>query len=240
MQESSKHVVLKLLETLRPGSILDCPSGSGWLGQRLPEGVIVDGIDLYAETRGRYRWVIAADLDNGIPPELGTYDVIACCEGIEHFGNPELFLRTARQHLNPGGTLVVTTPNVWYPEARVQYFLRGFFPGFSCLVGRIQRGTHMHIMPWSFPQLYLYLILTEFTAIRLHAEPLSRPKHWFERLLGWPQRLYCAYKARQSQDAETRRFWCVAGSPAAVYGRHLIVTARPACVAGPARVGTLK
>lgn len=227
MQDSSKHAVRQILAALAPGTLLDCPSGGGWLARDLGDDVAVDGIDLYAETRGPYRRLYAHDLDRGLPDELPNYDVIACCEGIEHFANPELFLRSAHAHLAPGGTLLVTTPNTWYPQARIQYLLRGFFPGFPCLVGKIRKGSHMHIMPWSFPQLYLFLRLAGFDAIRLHAEPLSRAKHLHERLFGLPQSLYCRRKARRARSDEERDFWEQAGSRASVYGRHLIVSARP-------------
>ena len=32
------------------------------------------------------------------------------CEGLEHFGNPELFLRSVYNHLKTDGTLLITTP----------------------------------------------------------------------------------------------------------------------------------
>lgn len=83
----------------------------------------------------------------------------------------------------------------------------------------------MHIMPWTFPQLYLYLKLAGFTEIRLHQEALSRAKHFWERILGWPQRMYCRGKARKTVDPEVRTFWENAGSEGSVFGRHLIVTA---------------
>ncbi len=115
-----------------------------------------------------YRSFRAADLDHGFPADLPTYDALVSCEGIEHVGNPELFFRSAAARLHSGGTLIVTTPNTWHPAARVQYLLRGFFPGFPALAGRVEKGTHMHIMPWSFGQLYLYLTLTGFTDVTLH------------------------------------------------------------------------
>lgn len=148
-----------------------------------------------------------------------------CCEGLEHFGNPELFLRTAFRHLEAGGLLIVTTPNVWYPEARLQYLLRGFFPSFPSLAGKIRRGTHMHIMPWSFPQLYLYLSLAGFGTIRLHEVDEPKPKRLYEWVLGWPQYLYCMSKTRKAASEEERSYWRQAGSRQSVWGRRLVVSA---------------
>lgn len=234
MQNSSKQIVLQLLERhFRSFSshlpvLLDAPCGDGWLKSRLPFDAAVDGIDLYIHSSPGYRTVFQADLDAGIPPHLPTYTAVLCCEGLEHFGNPLLFLESARQRLEKDGLLVITTPNIWYPAARLQYLIRGFFPSFPCLAGKIIRGTHMHIMPWSFPQLYLYLKLAGFTDIRLHEEPLSKAKHFWEKIIAWPQIIYCYRRLRRKPTQEETDFWRAALAGGSLFGRHLIVTARPA------------
>ena len=220
-------VVASLLRQLRPATILDAPSGSGWLKGLLGFETRIDGLDLFAPLTApaTYDMFRNVDLDFGLPNDLGLYEAIVCCEGIEHFGNPDLFFKTAHEHLMPGGQLIVTTPNVWYPEARLQYLLRGFFPSFPCLVGRIERGTHMHIMPWSFAHLYLFLRLNGFEKITLHDIDEPKPKRFYERFLGFPQVLYCRHKRNNSLTEEERTFWSFAGSEQAIYGRRLVVSA---------------
>src|SRR5690606_28780915 len=124
------------------------------------------------------------------------YDAVVTCEGIEHIGNPLLFLRECHRALKPGGTLIVSTPNVWAPASRLQFLLRGFFLGFPSLAGRIRRGTHMHISPFSCPHLYLYMTLAGFSGVRLLDTPVKKPRHFWERWLGWPQRRYCRSKMK--------------------------------------------
>ena len=47
--------------------------------------------------------------------DLGrTFDTVFAGELIEHLGNVDGFLSSARRHLEPGGQLVLTTPNVFY------------------------------------------------------------------------------------------------------------------------------
>jgi SAM-dependent methyltransferase len=225
MQDSSKQVVLKIIKSLKPSSILDVPCGNGWLPKNLNSAIQIDGVDLYGEEISKYRKWEKFDLNNGLPASLGTYDCIISCEGLEHFGNPELFLRTAYTHLNSKGIIILTTPNVWYPQSKLQYLLRGFFPSFPCLTGKINKGDHMHIIPWSFSQLYLFLTLTSFKDICLHYEPLSEPKHFYEKILGFPQLLYCRSKFARAVSEEERVFWDKAGSKESIYGRHLIITA---------------
>lgn len=56
--------------------------------------------------------IICAD---AMTADLGQqFDVITAGEIIEHVENPGAMLRNLARHLNPGGRLVVTTPNVWF------------------------------------------------------------------------------------------------------------------------------
>jgi len=218
-------VVAAILSRAGAKTLLDAPSGNGWLRTMLGSDVTVDGIDLYDAHPQGYRSFRVADLDHGFPADLPTYDALVSSEGIEHVGNPELFFRSAAARLHSGGTLIVTTPNTWHPAARVQYLLRGFFPGFPALAGRVEKGTHMHIMPWSFGQLYLYLTLTGFTDVTLHDLDEPKPRRGWERLLGPLARAYCNSRLRKAANEEERRFWRQAGSPQSIYGRRLVVSA---------------
>ena len=131
-----------------------------------------------------------------------------------------------RRHLQPGGRFIVSTPNSWYPQARLQFFLRGFFPGFPCPVGQMERGRHMHIIPWSFPQLFLFLKLAGFGDVTLHdIDAEQKPKKRYENILGLPQALYCRNKFLKARTEEERSFWGFAGSPQSLFGRRLVVSA---------------
>ncbi len=224
----NQPTVVEILQSAKPLSILDMPSGNGWLRREIPDSnVAIDGIDLYKEKPLGYRALVKVDLDDGIPDSLPQYDAIVSCEGIEHLANPGLLLTSAHKHLRAGGLIVITTPNTWYPGARMQYLHRGFFPSFPALVGRVQRGTHMHIMPWSWPQLYLYLALAGFSDIRLHTYP-DRRTRWVERLAAVPMTAYYRGKVRKANSAEERRFWETCASPAAIFARGLTVSGRKA------------
>lgn len=81
-----------LISEHRPRTILDAPSGAGWLVLSVDSSINIDGVDLYGEKPAGYRSFYSRDLDLGLPSELPTYDMIVSCEGIEHFSNPGLFL----------------------------------------------------------------------------------------------------------------------------------------------------
>jgi SAM-dependent methyltransferase len=225
MHPTSKQALVGFLRDRKFAAVLDVPCGEGWLLEAFGGRAAVDGIDLYAEGAPGYRSFWKHDLDHGLPADCRDYDLICCCEGIEHVGNPLQLLRDFHRSLREGGLLVITTPNVWYPQARLQYAFRGFFPSFPPLVGKVKPGTHMHITPWSYPQLYLFLKLADFNLPRLIPEPLSRPKYFFERILGLPSKWYCAGKARRAASEEEREFWQQAGSVQSRLSRHLMVAA---------------
>ena len=217
--------IVSILEKLKPKTILDIPSGEGVLLRELTFDVEIDGLDLYELKPEGYRSFQQFDMDNGLPKELPLYDAIVSCEGIEHLGNPLLFLENINSHLNNKGVLIISTPNIWSPASKLKYLMRGFFPSFPNLAGKIIKGSHMHIMPWSYPSLYLFLKLAGFDEIRLHSIEEKKPKHLFERFFGWPQTIYCNKNARDAASSEVREYWTDAGSLQSVYGRHLVVSA---------------
>jgi SAM-dependent methyltransferase len=224
VQESSKKAVIEYLSGRQFESVLDVPSGGGWLRSALAEDTPIDGIDLYVEEQAGYRKFWKYDLEDGLPPDCQGYDLICCCEGIEHVGSPLLLLRHCHRALREGGRLIVTTPNVWYPQARLQYLLRGFFPSFPPLPDKVRPGTHMHITPWSIPQLYVYFKLAGFPPPQIVNEPLFRTR-LHERILQIPARMYCRGKLRKAKTREERDYWSAAGSVESLLSRHLIVAA---------------
>jgi SAM-dependent methyltransferase len=208
-------------------SVLDLPSGTGWLRQQISDpAVALDGIDLYEGKPAGYRNFLNHDLDLAWPDSLTKYDAIVSCEGLEHIANPGLFFASARDHLNPGGTLVITTPNTWHMKSRLQYLMRGFFPGFPSLVGKIKKGTHMHISPWSWPHLYLYLSLAGFEKIELHPCFGDDRTSVIERIFAKVLRSNPGKKARKASSEEEKRYWETAASDASMLSRRLVVSAR--------------
>ena len=103
-------------------SVLDvgCASRYGkpdWIHGLLSEQVTdLVGIDIDEKTirelQGKGFTARLADAQNF---DLGrTFDTVFAGELIEHLGNVEGFLQSARRALAPGGRLVLTTPNAFY------------------------------------------------------------------------------------------------------------------------------
>ena len=84
----------------------------------------------------------------------------------------------------------------------------------------------MHIMPWSFPSLWLYLKLAGFSSIKLASLNEPKPKHFIEKIFAIPQKLYCKKQKNRSANQEEKEYWEFAGSDQSIYGRRLVVYAK--------------
>jgi SAM-dependent methyltransferase len=105
-----------------PRTVLDVGCGVGnvslSVAERFP-GAAVTGIDSdptsieYARRRpgpGNVRFLLDSELGAGT-----KFDLVVASEVLEHVDQPELFLRSLHERLNPGRYLVVTVPNGYGP-----------------------------------------------------------------------------------------------------------------------------
>jgi glycosyltransferase involved in cell wall biosynthesis len=123
-EDSSHGRISTLLQSRAPSRILDLGCSSGLLAERLREmGHQVTGVDLneLEGVRGRTDQFFRADLNDGIPPEVGAgFDIVLGADVLEHLVNPGALLRQARSLMTPGGTAIFCVPNIahWYPRFR--------------------------------------------------------------------------------------------------------------------------
>ena len=144
------------------GRVLDVGCGDGFFlaeldrrGRLSERGWELQGIDVSpAVIANAQRWPYAfeqANLEQGIPFPDGSFDVVTAGEVIEHVYDPDRLLRESHRVLRPGGSLLITTPNLqaWYNRI---LFLAGIQPLFyetstkSPAIGagpiaRLKRGT---------------------------------------------------------------------------------------------------
>jgi len=220
-------VVAQVINNSKPNSILDVGTGNGWLLSQINYSVeIIDAIDWIVSERPGYRKSFIANLNNGIPADIGVYDCIVCCEVIAFLTNPGLLFSEINRHLAIDGLFIISTPNTWFPQSKLQFFLRNFHSGFPNLVRKLTWGKYMHLIPWSFSQLYNFMVLHGFENIVLHPVPEKKPKHIYEWILGFPSLLYFAIKKISAKDNDVRDYWRHTGSLQSLMGRRLVVSAR--------------
>jgi SAM-dependent methyltransferase len=123
-EDSSHGRISTLLKSKPPSKILDLGCSSGLLAERLVEmGHHVTGVDVMeiAGVTGRTSSFVKADLNDGIPPEVGTgFDVVLAADVLEHLVNPGNLMGQVRNVLSPDGTALFCVPNIahWYPRLR--------------------------------------------------------------------------------------------------------------------------
>ncbi len=129
-------VAQRLLEVAPPPTdVLDIAAGYGALSARLADlGYSVTANDLRsAEFRVPDIECLGIDLDSqDFATRFGRrFHVVLAVEVIEHLESPPAFLRNCARLLDPGGVLIVTTPNLESAVSRIMFMTRGHLPWFT-------------------------------------------------------------------------------------------------------------
>lgn len=96
------------------GPVLDAGCGTGLVGEALPEGLVIDGVDLSPEMlavagrKGRYRALVSADLTEPLPFETASFRGVVSAGTFTHgHVGPEALAELVRV-LSPGGLMVLS------------------------------------------------------------------------------------------------------------------------------------
>jgi len=217
------ELVLSWLDQLERGRVLDCPSGRGALAHELAAaGFAVTAVDLDQRTEGRGYRRVRADLNRPLPFAAGAFDVVACVEGIEHLERPVDALREFRRALRPGGTLVLTTPNILHLGSRMRLLATGFWTSAPRpFDARIAPTGFEHIMLMGYPLLAYFLARSGFTIERVETNRVvkgSLPWAWLTPLVALATRLALRRSGARMVPGLTR--------PALLFGHTLCLQCR--------------
>lgn len=122
-----------LAEIAPPRRTLDVGCGEGFLLARIREAHPASdlvGVELDEPTARQAAShcpsarIVVADAEN-LPLRPGTFDLIVCCEVLEHLPHPRKALRGIRALLSDGGTLLASVP--WEPVWRMLNLARGAY-----------------------------------------------------------------------------------------------------------------
>src|SRR5262245_45174085 len=124
-------LALGLLRDVPAGRLLDAGAGGGALAARLVErGFQVTGLDLVDQWQFPEIPFVPGDLDDPLPFEAGSFEVVTWVEGLGYVEGPSAVLREFHRVLRPGGVAVVTVPNVFSLQSRLRFFLNGTYRWF--------------------------------------------------------------------------------------------------------------
>ncbi len=120
-----KKYLYKHKDRFKGKSVIDFPAGNGVTSRILKEiNAIPLPYDLFPEffdVEGLS--CKRANINEGIPVENGSCEVLICQEGIEHFTDQLASLKEFNRILKKGGSLIITTPNYSNLRAKMSYFL---------------------------------------------------------------------------------------------------------------------
>ena len=122
---------------------IDVGCGAGLIAEPLARmGAAVTGVDAAAENIAVARGHAAGqgltiDYQHGdvTQTSFGQFDLVTCLEVIEHVADPAVFIAALARVLNPGGLMILSTPNRT-PQSKL------LLVGAAELFGAIPRGTH--------------------------------------------------------------------------------------------------
>jgi methionine biosynthesis protein MetW len=139
--------------------VLDLGCRDGALTRAYREGNEIIGVDAdrdaLAEAAKLGIETHRADLDEPLPFEDESFDVVVAGELLEHLRDPRLLVAEARRMLRAGGTLVASVPNSYRLKNRLRF-----------LVGRKPEDDPTHLQMFATSD--LHALLAGFEETRLH------------------------------------------------------------------------
>jgi ubiquinone/menaquinone biosynthesis C-methylase UbiE len=227
--------VAGILEPEPRGQLLDVPAGEGALAERLlTAGFEVTCCDLYPEIfRLSGVRITQGDLNGELPFTDQSFDYLTCLEGLEHIENPQQAIREFARMLRPGGTVIVSIPNILNIEERFKWLLYGYTSHFKPMtrthVARLRaeydnrEEIAAHVNPIGYSELRYILEKNGFQILGVHRD---KPKS--NAWLYWPIVLLIRLIARLTPADKRKERWTeeLASDEVLLGGNTLIVHAR--------------
>ena len=181
----TQEKVFSILSKMSVGRLLDAPAGEGALSQKLLGIHNITAVDTdenyFKLPNVPFKKV---DLNDKLPFDDASFDYVSCVEGIEHLENPFLCIREFARVLKPGGSLVITTPNIMSIKSRTRFLFYGYhdFFRFIRLDENFRHGhpeyDHQHINPMTFSELRYALEKAGFKIAGIHTNRYVKAHKW--------------------------------------------------------------
>lgn len=176
--------------------VLDLGAGEGYFSSMVGAYLERAGIDPAAVLSAcdvvpdqfRYQGVRCQPIGAGgrLPWDDQTFDLVCSLEVIEHVEDQFGFLREAARVLKPGGTVIISTPNVLNMNSRWRILHSGFAQLFDPLPLATRDVVHTsgHIHPISYYYLAFALLAAGFRSVAPHYDRFKRSALFQLVLLG--------------------------------------------------------
>ena len=131
--------------------ILDFGAGQGALSLRLRNlGYSVKACDYFPDDfRVEGIECRKSGDDLAIPYGDGEFDLVVAVELVEHIDGHLTFFKEVARALKPGGTFLLTTPNILSLKSRVTFLFTGYYYSFNTLNPDVHDPVSQHIAPYT-------------------------------------------------------------------------------------------
>lgn len=225
----------ELLEARLPeGRVLDIPCGSGAFLKRMLNGRYdLAGADIESHPALPEVPFHSSDMNERLPFDDASFDVVVSIEGIEHIKRPFDFVRECNRILEPGGLLILTTPNISSLRSRWRWFLTGFHNKQKYPLDESDPRPRHHINMLSFPELRYMLHTNGFRIESVHTNRIKAISWVYAPLLPLHYLMTrIAFNKGAKNDnlrKQNREFFRQLFSTPILFGESIIVVARASC-----------
>lgn len=197
--------VIDLMKEEQIGKVLDVPTGTGVLADRLRKmGFQVSCCDinpshfLVADLK-----VDKGDLNQTLPYSERSFNYIICLDGIEHTENPVQAIREFRRILVRGGKLFLSLPNFLNIERRLHFLFTGTFSKIPSheTIKNVWKGDlwMAHLSPLGYPLLKFIMEHYGFHILRLEKDRNKPRMKWLLPMV-WLIRLYRPFASQKRRQ----------------------------------------
>ncbi|MDI7259844.1 MAG: class I SAM-dependent methyltransferase [Thermodesulfobacteriota bacterium] len=187
--------VIEMIGKEPRGKILDVPTGTGVLADRLRKmGFEVCCCDITSNYFSIPDLKVEiGDLNQRLPYENHSFNYLVCLDGIEHTENPSSAIREFSRILKKGGKIFLSLPNFLNIERRLRFLFMGTFSKIPTheTIRDIWKGdlSMAHLNPLGYPLLKFMMEHYGFRILQLEKDRKKPRMKWLLPLV-WVIRLY--------------------------------------------------
>ena len=196
--------VIEMMDKEPRGRVLDVPTGTGILADRLRKrGFEVSCCDINPSYFSISDLALeVGDLNHSLPYPNGSFDFIACIEGLEHLENPFNAIREFHRLLKPGGKVFLSFPNYLNIERRLRFLITGLFskiPSPKKLgKDRFENLWMLHLTPLTYPILKLMMEHLGFKILHIEKDKEKKRMRWLLPIV-LVIRFYCLFWSKEKK-----------------------------------------
>jgi 2-polyprenyl-3-methyl-5-hydroxy-6-metoxy-1,4-benzoquinol methylase len=201
--KNTHNVVAGLLfDDERNKRVLDIPSGAGAFTKRLlDKGIEVHSADIENIMQVENTNFREADMNKRLPYEDGFFDAVVCIDGIEHLEQPFDFIRQSFRVLKPGGSIIISTPNINALRSRWRWFWTGHHNKGKLPLNEYKPSPLHHINLMSYQRLRYILHSNGLHISKVTTNRIKLISWWYSVFVPLAY-LFTAFVYRSEKDQE--------------------------------------